>query len=155
MNMDLATHLSQEHKISPFSTYLKEIVYGGNDGIVTTFAIVAGFAGAQTETPMAVPLTAVVLFGLANLFADAASMGLGNFLALRAEKDVYRREKERELHEIVDLDQRGAARARQPEPLGVARIAHADVAERVDDAFIRENAIRGDEPLQLGRRLAY
>ena len=42
---NLQQHLSQEHRISPFQTYLKEIVYGGNDGIVTTFAIVAGFAG--------------------------------------------------------------------------------------------------------------
>ena len=31
----------------------------------------------------------VLLFGLANLFADAASMGLGNFLSVRSEKDLY------------------------------------------------------------------
>ncbi|MGB2731859.1 MAG: VIT1/CCC1 transporter family protein, partial [Microgenomates group bacterium] len=43
----LQKHLQDEHKLSAFSTYLKEIVYGGSDGIVTTFAVVAGFAGAQ------------------------------------------------------------------------------------------------------------
>jgi hypothetical protein len=72
----------------------------------------------------------------------------------RAAARIDRGAVERELHEVVDPDQSGAARARQPEALGVARVAHADVAERVDDAFIRENAIRGDEPLELRRRLA-
>ena len=55
---------------------LGEIVYGGNDGIVTTFAIVAGFAGASMhETGAAIGGVAVLLFGLANLFADATAMG--------------------------------------------------------------------------------
>lgn len=97
----LASHLKDEHKISPFQTYLKEIVYGGNDGIVTTFAVVAGFTGAQagTSTPSFSILT-VLLFGLANLFADGASMGLGNFLSLRSEKDVYRSHEAKERFEV-------------------------------------------------------
>lgn len=97
---DLEEHLKNEHKISPFQTYLKEIVYGGNDGIVTTFAVVAGFAGAQATSMGAIPVLVVLLFGLANLFADAASMALGNFISLRAEKDVYKAEQAKELHEI-------------------------------------------------------
>ncbi len=98
---DLEKHLQEEHKVSPFSEYLKEIVYGGNDGIVTTFAVVAGFAGAQGD-PDIVPLgyMAVLLFGLANLFADGASMGLGNFLSIRSEKDRYRQERKKEEYEI-------------------------------------------------------
>lgn len=87
---------------TPFSEYLKEIVYGGNDGIVTTFAVVAGFAGAQQDplhTPL--PVISVLIFGLANLFADGLSMGLGSFLSLRAEQDVYRSEKAKEAHEIM------------------------------------------------------
>jgi len=70
--------------------YLKQIVYGGTDGIVTTFAIVAGFAGAQAEGVAEVGAIAVLLFGLANLFADGVSMGLGEFLSLRAQHDLYR-----------------------------------------------------------------
>lgn len=97
----LDKHLEQEHHISPFQTYLKEIVYGGNDGIVTTFAVVAGFTGAQATSGMPVyPILTVLLFGLANLFADGASMGLGNFLSLRSEKDVYRTHQKKELYEI-------------------------------------------------------
>jgi VIT1/CCC1 family predicted Fe2+/Mn2+ transporter len=80
-------------------TYLREIVYGGVDGIVTTFAVVAGFAGANVENS-AIPLFSVLLFGFANLFADATSMGLGNFLSMQSEKDAYHSEKEKERREI-------------------------------------------------------
>mgnify|MGYP000388390651 CR=1 FL=1 len=71
--------------------YLREIVYGGSDGIVTTFAVVAGFSGANltSETIVPVSVTAVILFGFANLFADAMSMGLGDYLSMRAEEDMY------------------------------------------------------------------
>ncbi|SFI19921.1 VIT1/CCC1 transporter family protein [Albimonas pacifica] len=64
---------------------LREVVYGGNDGIVTTFAIVAGFAGAGAEgAAPGIGAAAVLLFGLANLFADATAMGLGAFLSARS-----------------------------------------------------------------------
>lgn len=74
-----------------FFGYFKEVIYGGIDGIVTTFAVVAGFAGAALSTDQTTQLSfaVVLLFGLANLFADAASMGLGNFLSVRSEKDIY------------------------------------------------------------------
>lgn len=77
-------------KFSTVSNYLKEIVYGGNDGIVTTFAVIAGFTGANQSQDLAVlSFGIVLLFGFANLFADAASMGLGNFLSVRSDKHVY------------------------------------------------------------------
>lgn len=96
---DLAKHLREEHKMTPFSTYIREIVYGGTDGIVTTFAVVAGFTGANNEV-VNIPLVAVVIFGLANLFADGVSMGLGSFLSTRAEKDLYIGEQRKEEHEV-------------------------------------------------------
>lgn len=98
---DLRNHLRTEHGISVFSSYLREIVYGGSDGIVTTFAVVAGFAGASGgETMTNLPVLTVLLFGLANLFADASSMALGNFMSTRADQDVYRDNKNKERHEI-------------------------------------------------------
>ena len=100
-DFDLAEHLAKEHKRTPLSVYLKEIVYGGNDGIVTTFAVVAGFAGASKDPAQsALPVAAVLLFGLANLFADGLSMSLGSFLSLRAEQEVYKSEEAKEAHEI-------------------------------------------------------
>jgi VIT1/CCC1 family predicted Fe2+/Mn2+ transporter len=89
--------------MSKFSEYLREIVYGGNDGIVTTFAVLAGFTGASLmgEETLTLSFAAVMLFGLANLFADGVSMGLGNLLAIKAERDVYKVEKAKERQEIV------------------------------------------------------
>lgn len=69
--------------------FLKQIVYGGNDGIVTTFAIVAGFAGATAQGVAEIGTLAVLVFGLANLFADAVSMGMGEFLSARSQRGLY------------------------------------------------------------------
>jgi VIT1/CCC1 family predicted Fe2+/Mn2+ transporter len=72
--------------------YLRDLVYGANDGIITTFAVVAGVAGAALEAR-----TALIL-GTANLLADGFSMAAGNFLSIRSEEAVLlaRGEPERE-----------------------------------------------------------
>lgn len=95
--------------ISTFAGYFKEVIYGGIDGIVTTFAVVAGFAGASisNDTTTQISFLIVLLFGLANLFADAASMGLGNFLSVRSEKDLYNAERRKEQDRVqVNPDDR-------------------------------------------------
>ncbi|MGB0498613.1 MAG: VIT1/CCC1 transporter family protein [Rubricella sp.] len=96
--------------LTPLQSLLRQIVYGGNDGIVTTFAVVAGFAGAQAHGALELAGVAVLLFGLANLLADATSMGLGEFLSARAQRTVFertRRAEEARLsnngHELVDV----------------------------------------------------
>lgn len=53
-------------------------MYGASDGIVTTFAVVSGVAGGSLSH------TAVLIVGAANLAADGISMGVGNFLSIRA-----------------------------------------------------------------------
>jgi VIT1/CCC1 family predicted Fe2+/Mn2+ transporter len=62
--------------------YMGDLVYGANDGIITTFAVVAGVVGAALQ-----PRTALIL-GAANLLADGFSMGAGNFLSIRSEEAV-------------------------------------------------------------------
>lgn len=64
--------------------YLKDLVYGANDGIITTFAVVAGVAGAQLEPRI------VLILGFANLLADGFSMGASNFLSIRSDEAVRR-----------------------------------------------------------------
>src|SRR5690606_20320109 len=66
-------------------------------GIVTTFAVVAGFAGYGAEGAGALGGIAVMLLGLANLFADATAIGLGEFLSGRSARDAWRATRAREL----------------------------------------------------------
>ncbi|WP_193142425.1 MULTISPECIES: VIT1/CCC1 transporter family protein [unclassified Meridianimarinicoccus] len=94
------THRREEHGLGRLQEFLKQIVYGGNDGIVTTFAIVAGFAGASAEGAAQIGALAVLVFGLANLFADAVSMGLGEFLSTRSQRDLYVSQRRVELAEL-------------------------------------------------------
>jgi VIT1/CCC1 family predicted Fe2+/Mn2+ transporter len=61
--------------------YLAEVIYGANDGIVTTFAVVAGVAGAALSPSI------VLVLGVANLLADGFSMGMSNYLSRRSEMD--------------------------------------------------------------------
>jgi vacuolar iron transporter family protein len=60
--------------------YLPELVYGANDGIVTTLAIVAGVFCAQLSSQV------VLILGFANLLADGISMGASNVLSERSNR---------------------------------------------------------------------
>jgi VIT1/CCC1 family predicted Fe2+/Mn2+ transporter len=64
--MDIARH------------YIRDVIYGANDGIITTFAVVAGVAGGALSP------TAILIVGTANLLADGLSMGMGNYLSIRS-----------------------------------------------------------------------
>jgi VIT1/CCC1 family predicted Fe2+/Mn2+ transporter len=60
--------------------YIRDIVYAANDGIVTTFAVVAGVQGARLAPVV------VLALGFANLAADGLSMGVGNYLGIKSER---------------------------------------------------------------------
>lgn len=102
MSIDWTAHRREAHALGRTQEFLRQIVYGGNDGIVTTFAIVAGFAGAQADGIAQIGGVAVLVFGLANLFADAVSMGLGEFLSGRSQRDLYTAQRNSELREIAE-----------------------------------------------------
>jgi VIT1/CCC1 family predicted Fe2+/Mn2+ transporter len=55
-----------------------DILYGANDGIITTFAVVSGVVGASLST------TVIIILGFANLLADGFSMGASNVLSRRS-----------------------------------------------------------------------
>ncbi|PRY26203.1 VIT1/CCC1 family predicted Fe2+/Mn2+ transporter [Aliiruegeria haliotis] len=101
MQINWENHRREAHGLGQIQAFLKQIVYGGNDGIVTTFAIVAGFAGASAEGAAQIGALAVLVFGLANLFADAVSMGLGEFLSTRSQRDLYTSQRRIELAELA------------------------------------------------------
>ncbi|OFW13411.1 MAG: hypothetical protein A3H29_16805 [Acidobacteria bacterium RIFCSPLOWO2_02_FULL_67_21] len=71
-------HVEPRGTVGVFRHYIRDLVYGANDGIITTFAVVAGVAGG------ALSAAAVLIVGAANLAADGVAMGVGNLLAIRA-----------------------------------------------------------------------
>lgn len=91
--------IAQRLSSQPRQSYLKDLVFGAMDGTVTTFAMVAGVAGAGADVRIALVL------GLANLFADGFSMASGNFLSARTVRDELenaRRMEERHIDLVPD-----------------------------------------------------
>jgi VIT1/CCC1 family predicted Fe2+/Mn2+ transporter len=84
----------------PAANYLRDWVYGGIDGAVTTFAIVAGALGADLATRF------VIIMGIANLVADGFSMAAANYSGTRAENDDFERIRAMEERHIA-LDPEG------------------------------------------------
>jgi VIT1/CCC1 family predicted Fe2+/Mn2+ transporter len=74
--------------------YIKSVVYGGMDGIVTTFAVVAGVNGAS------LPAGVVLILGFANLAADGLSMAIGDYLSSKSEQEYRKAERAREEWEV-------------------------------------------------------
>ncbi len=72
---------------SPKVNYLRDFIYGGIDGSVTTFAIVAGVMGATLAHEV------IIILGMANLIGDGFSMAASNFLGTKAEVDEYKKYK--------------------------------------------------------------
>lgn len=80
-----ADAIQQRLARTPKPSYLRDWVYGGIDGAVTTFAIVAGVVGADLSSRI------ILIMGLANLFADGFSMAAGNYSGTKTEIDDYAR----------------------------------------------------------------
>ncbi len=86
-----------------FETYLPEVVYGSIDGIVTTFAVVAGSAGADLG------INIILILGMANLFADGLSMSIGSYLSKKSEQDNYNKHlkiEEWEIEHMPDVERK-------------------------------------------------
>ena len=77
--------------------YLGEFVYGGIDGSVTTFAVVAGSAGANLESSI------IIILGFANLIADGFAMSVGSYLSTKSEKQNYQKHQAIEYWEVDHL----------------------------------------------------
>ncbi len=69
------------------SKYLPEFVYGGIDGTVTTFAVVAGAIGASLSSAV------ILILGFANLFADGFSMAVSNYLSNKSDHELNSKKK--------------------------------------------------------------
>ncbi|WP_210423610.1 VIT1/CCC1 transporter family protein [Croceivirga thetidis] len=80
-----------------FEKYIGEFVYGGIDGCVTTFAVVAGSVGAGLDSAI------IIILGFANLLADGFAMSIGAYLSTKSERDNYNKHKQEEYWEVENL----------------------------------------------------
>ena len=85
-------HIEPNSVLGAARHYIRDLVYGANDGVITTFAVVAGVTGGTLS-----PRTVLVL-GVANLLADGLSMGVGNYLGIRSDERV------REAQQLPELE---------------------------------------------------
>ena len=66
------------------ASFIRDTILSANDGIITTFAVVAGAQGANLGHNV------IILLGIANLIADAISMSSGNFLGVESESEIIK-----------------------------------------------------------------
>ena len=83
--------------LKKYEKYLGEFVYGGIDGCVTTFAVVAGSVGAGLDSAI------IIILGFANLLADGFAMSVGAYLSNKTKKDNYNKHKQIEYWEVDNL----------------------------------------------------
>lgn len=81
-----------------FQKYLSEIVYGGIDGSVTTFAVVAGAVGADLGSSV------ILILGFANLIADGFSMAVGAYLSSKANHEKFHKVEAVAVKEYLSVD---------------------------------------------------
>lgn len=107
MNHDENKIHKQNSLFSRFEGYLGEFVYGGIDGCVTTFAVVAGSVGAGLSS------TVIIILGFANLLADGFAMSVGAYLSSKSERDNYQKHKQIEYWEVDNLPEKEREEVRE------------------------------------------
>ncbi|WP_083481136.1 VIT1/CCC1 transporter family protein, partial [Jannaschia donghaensis] len=132
--------------------HLRDAVYGGIDGAVTTFAIVAGVAGAG------LPVGVILALGIANVLADGFSMAAGNYSGTKADRDdrarLWARE---EIHieqypagELEELRQILAAKGLTGAGLEAAVVAiSADRTAWIETMLVEEYGLNPVDPAPL------
>jgi VIT1/CCC1 family predicted Fe2+/Mn2+ transporter len=128
--------------------FLRNVVYGFNDGLTANFGLVAGVIGASAESAH----HAVILAGVAGLIADALSMGSSGYLAAKSEQEVYANEIAMERDEIalmpeVERDELALiyeAKGMQPDSARALATEVMGNPERMLDEQVREELGIGD-----------
>ena len=105
------SEIAKRLRDGPRVSYLRDWVYGGIDGTVTTFAIMAGVVGASLSSSV------VVILGIANLLADGFSMAAANYTGTKAEQDEYQ--------QLRDMEERHVALAPEGEREEIRQIFKA------------------------------
>ena len=90
-------HFHDETWHTPKGKAIREVVFGVNDGLITTLCFLAGFSSAVSHWNL------IVLAGLAEVMAGAISMALGAYISTKAQREFFEREIARERQEIEEI----------------------------------------------------
>lgn len=93
MNDQFSINIEKQNdtpKISKMARKVKQIVYGGMDGVISTFAIIAASIGSDVDNKK------VIILAIANVIADGLSMGFSDFISSYSERRYILAEKEKE-----------------------------------------------------------
>ncbi|WP_422008838.1 VIT1/CCC1 transporter family protein [Roseivirga pacifica] len=115
--------------LSKFQDYIGEFIYGGIDGSVTTFAVVAGAAGAGLDSSV------VIILGFANLIADGFSMSVGSYLSTKSERDKFEKHKRIEYWEVNNIPDAEREEIRE---IYAAKGFEGDLLEQVVDKITED-----------------
>jgi VIT1/CCC1 family predicted Fe2+/Mn2+ transporter len=129
---------------------LRAAVLGANDGLVSNLSLVMGVAGAALES------TAILVTGLAGLFAGAGSMAMGEWLSVQSSRELYQRQIGIEAEELAEVpDEEAEELALIYEAKGISRERAQEIADQIIseeemalDTLSREEL--GIDPEELG-----
>lgn len=129
---------------------LRATVFGVSDGLVSNAALVMGFAGAQTDGKF------ILLAGISGLLAGAFSMAAGEYVSMRAQRELYERQIElerKELLEVPEEERRELALIYRAKGLPAAEAEKAADRIMADPEVALETLVReelGLDPSELG-----
>ncbi|HEX7025570.1 MAG TPA: VIT1/CCC1 transporter family protein [Gemmatimonadales bacterium] len=129
--------------------FLRNVVYGFNDGLTANFGLVAGMVGAQSAFGTA--SHAVVVAGFAGMMADALSMGSSGYLAAKSEREVFEHEIAMEREEIrlmPELEQEELSLIYQAKGIPAGQADELATAVMADPERALEEKVR--EELKIG-----
>src|SRR5213594_1956296 len=143
---DLAGRAAEPWHKTGSGGFLRNVVYGFNDGLTANFGLVAGVIGAEVAPHI------VLVSGIAGMFADALSMGASGYLAAKSEQEVYDHEIAMEKEEIrimPEVEEEELALVYQTKGIeaGIARKMAAEVmrdSQRALDEQVREELKIGE-----------
>lgn len=119
--------------------YVSSMVYGGLDGIITTFAVVAGVTGASLNP------TVIIIMGFSNLLADGFSMAVGDYLSSKAE-DEYDEDERKKLRRRIDNN--------YDEEISEMQLYYENMGVESGDAALISRTLSKNKPAFTEQRLA-
>lgn len=132
--------IHQEIKfLGNLQNYLREFVYGGIDGAVTTFAVVAGAVGANLDASI------IIILGFANLFADGFSMSVGAYLSSKSENENYQKHRNIEYWEVDNIPEK---ERQEIVEIYAAKGFEGDLLEKVVDVIVSDRDRWVDEMMK-------